>query len=563
MKVYIQGKKPVNLDPSDFKSGGEAKVWIKGDSVYKIYHDPKHMIPVEKIQELQSINLPNVFSPKDIILSPRKKPIGFTMDKAIGESLIKLHTTGFRNDKGITNNHAIELIENIKKTISLVHEKNFLLVDINDLNIVVEHSWVDPNFIDVNSWKTPNFPATAINPNVRDYSSSKFTTLTDWFSFGVITCYLFVGIHPFRGSHKKYNRADVEGRMRDHISIFNKDVRLPRSVRDFSLIPDHYRKWYIDLFENGKRMEPPLLPGTVVMVSVDVRIIQSTDSFEITYYKEFDDIITSHRKVFGRDVTRTKSTIWIDNERMVVSPGVDVIITYVDLNPILVKVSNGILELKCTDHKKEVKCPKFNASNMMIIDNNLFIINSGDVYEIGFTDIGDKIVASVDSSWSIMPGSSEVFDGVIYQLIAGKPYLVIPIPEPGENTKYIENGIPEIQDYKIINAKHKDGVIMLTGLKNSIYDLFIIRFNEYYSSYHCRKIEDVDLQDPNFASLINGIVVSILTDNTLEISRRDPTKPNIDKIYDSDINSTMRLCKNGLEVRFFQDRNLYKIKKKA
>lgn len=561
MKVYIQGKKPVNLNPSDFKSGGEAKVWIKGNNVYKIYHDPKHMIPIEKIQELKSVNLPNVFTPKDIILNHRKKPIGFTMDKAIGEPFIKLYTTGYRNDKGIINKSIIELVENIKKTIQLIHEKNFLLVDINDLNIIVKPNWVEPGFIDVNSWKTPNFPATAINPNVRDYSSNKFTALTDWFSFGVITCYLFVGIHPFRGSHNDYNRSDIEGRMKDHVSIFNPSVRLPRSVRDFSLIPNHYRKWYVELFENGKRAEPPLLPGTVSIVSVDIRIIQSTNSFKITHIKKFDDPIISHRQIFGRDITKTKGALWIDKSKYHVSQGVDIIITDVDLNIVFVKVSDGTLKIMCPKNKEGI-CPEFNASNMMIINNSLFIIDHGDISEIGFTDMGDKIIGSVDSSWSIMPESHEVFDGVIYQLISGNPYLLIPIPKAGENTKYIEKKIEELYGYKVINAKHENGVIMLTGFKDTTYDLFILRFDEQYDSYQCRKIKDVDLQDPNFISLVNGIVVSILTDNTLEISRRDPTKSEVDKIDDPDINSTMKLCKRGTEVRFFQDRNLYEIKKK-
>jgi hypothetical protein len=64
MKVSIQGKKPVNLDPSDYKQGGEAKVWIDKKIVYKIYHDSKHMIPLEKIQELQAIKVNNVVVPK-------------------------------------------------------------------------------------------------------------------------------------------------------------------------------------------------------------------------------------------------------------------------------------------------------------------------------------------------------------------------------------------------------------------------------------------------------------------------------------------------------------------
>lgn len=562
MKVYVQGKKPVNLDPSDYKQGGEAKVWIDKKIVYKIYHDSKHMIPLEKIQELQAIEVDNVVVPKDLILNSRKKPIGFTMDKAIGDPLIKLHTTGFRNTKGIINDHIVALIEMIKKVILEVHELNCLLVDINDLNIIVEPSWTVGNFIDINSWQTPSFPATAINPNVRDWSSKTFTTLTDWYSFAIITCYLFVGIHPFRGSHKKYNRSDVEGRMRDHVSIFNSDVRLPKSVRDFSLIPDYYRKWYIELFENGKRNEPPLLPGTVTIVSVMVKLIKSTDSFKIKFLQRFDSDIIFYKEVFGREIIRTKKSIYINKDNYQVNPGVDIIITEMDVIPVLVKIEDNTLKLRSLSNNKDVIYPVLNASDIMIVNNALFIINDGDIIELGFTDMRNKVIVSVDSTWSIMSNTHEVFDGVIYQLIMGRSYVVIPVPKMGEKTMYIEKEIQELDGYKIINAKHESGVLMVTGFKRTTYDLFIIRFNSDYTQFHCRKIEDVDLEDLNFISLANGMCVSIFADNTLEIFRRDPMRPKVNKIEDSAVDSTMKLCKKGVEVRFFKENKLYSIQMK-
>jgi hypothetical protein len=100
---------------------------------------------------------------------------------------------------------------------------------------------------------------------------------------------------------------------------------------------------------------------------------------------------------------------------------------------------------------------------------------------------------------------------------------------------------------------------MVTGFKRTTYDLFIIRFNSDYTQFHCRKIEDVDLEDLNFVSLANGMCVSIFADNTLEIFRRDPTQPKVNKIEDSAIDSTMKLCKKGVEVRFFKENKLYSI----
>jgi len=83
MEVMVRGKGKVKLDPSDFKAGGEAKVWMIGDTVYKIYHEIKHMIPESKLMELQSLKSPNIVKPEYIILDKKDRPIGFTNDKKL------------------------------------------------------------------------------------------------------------------------------------------------------------------------------------------------------------------------------------------------------------------------------------------------------------------------------------------------------------------------------------------------------------------------------------------------------------------------------------------------
>ena len=53
-----------------------------------------------------------------------------------------------------------------------------------------------------------------------------------------------------------------------------------------------------------------------------------------------------------------------------------------------------------------------------------------------------------------------------------------------------------------------------------------------------------------------------MNDDILEIFSKDLTKTNIQAFDDPDINSTMKLCKDGVEVRFFKENKLYKIKMK-
>ncbi len=557
----VRGKGKVNLDPSDYKAGGEAKVWIHGDVVYKIYHEIKHMTPEAKLMELRSLNAPHIITPIDIILDNKDRPVGYTMNKADGVPMVTMFTTGYQNNNAIEHAHVVSLIENMKSTTSIIHEQDFLIVDYNELNIIVKKDWVTPQYIDTNAWKTPSFPADAIAPYVRDYSSNEFTTLTDWFSFGIITCYLYTGIHPFRGSHPKYSRTDVEGRMKDHVSIFNSDVKLPRQVRSFNSIPDNYLKWYKVMFEDGKRLAPPDLAGITGSVSVIVTVIKSTNSFEITFIREFEDEIIYHKNVYGKEITRTKKEIWINKTNYRVGSGVDIIITQRNLHTVLAKIKDSKLDMICLDNTIDLNYYKMNASSLMIVANTLFVINEREIIEVGFFDGTGKITASVDSSWGLM-SNAEIFNGIIFQHIMGKPYVVIPIPKEGSISSYIELEIPELDGYRIVNGKHENGIVILTGLKNGDYDLFILRFDDNYASYHCRKIDSVDLVSPNFVSLDNGQTIFINAIDEMELFKREPSSTSVIDINDPDIDFTMKLCNNGMQVRFFQGNNLYSIKKK-
>src|SRR4051812_16387004 len=61
-------------------AGGEATVYKKDAIAYRIYHNPKDMIPVNKIQELMHAHSPNVNKPLALIYDTTNgNPIGFTI----------------------------------------------------------------------------------------------------------------------------------------------------------------------------------------------------------------------------------------------------------------------------------------------------------------------------------------------------------------------------------------------------------------------------------------------------------------------------------------------------
>lgn len=294
MEIYVNGK-PVTLTQQNFVAkGGEGKIFQRGNVAYKIYENLVKMIPIAKIKELD-IPDPNIIRPLDPIMNKKKQNIGFTMEW-LGNTniaLCKLFTSKFQKDNGINNDMIIQLVENIKTTTQNIHRYKCLIVDGNELNYLVKPDFITPLFIDVNSWQTPSYPPTAIMPSIRDWTSDTFSQLTDWFSFAIISFQLFIGIHPFKGTHKSYRKNDFLNRVKDRVSVFNSGVRLPPTTRDFNLIPSHYKDWYYKIFENGDRLPPPQLPGQAGTIQVVIKLVKNTGLFEISSIQEFDEDIFS------------------------------------------------------------------------------------------------------------------------------------------------------------------------------------------------------------------------------------------------------------------------------
>ena len=561
MRVTVRGKGDISLTQKDFISqGGEGKVFGKGNIVYKIYDDPKKkMIPEGKIEELSVLTDANILNPKDIIIDKNNLPVGFTMDWVKNTiTLCKIFTNTYREENSIKNDTIIELVHNLRETVEFIHEEKCLIVDANELNFLVDVSTHRiPYFIDVDSYQTKSFPATAIMPSIRDWTRKTFSEETDWYSFATIACQLFIGIHPYKGKHPDYKKGDMKSRCIDHVSIFNKDVRMAKTVRDFDYIPTAYMDWFIELFEKGKRVLPPEDGGTVTAVKTKFIVITSTDNFEIREISEFEGAIIFNRTCFGYEITRTTEMIHLNGNPYKVSKGTDVIYAPKTLIPILVKIDDNILKLKSM--KGGVKEPNIQATDFIIINNTLFAKNGESLIEFQvFEPSGKDITVATKKIWNIMPNSSEIFNGVIYQSVLGKPYLVIPIPE---NDSLINQAVPELEGYRILDAKYENGICVLICHKGTTYSRIVLKFNDSFS-YNIRITDDIDYAPANFVVLENGVVALITDDGTMEVFSKKWDSSTVKTIKDSTIDSEMMLCKSGAKLQFFKGNKLYSIKMK-
>lgn len=549
-KFTIQGKGQVSLSDKDFLAeGGEGKVYLKGSTAFKIYEDPKKMIPYEKIMELSKLDRPNILRPKEVLLNSRKEQAGFTMDH-ISDSfpLCKLFTNDFRNANQITPDDILELVENIMDVTQFIHDQKILIVDGNDLNYLVTHKDVTiPYLIDVNSYQTPNFPATAIMPNIRDWTNDKFSTLTDWFSFAIISCQLFIGIHPFKGKHPSYKKNSLIDRIKDGVSVFNKDVRIPASTRDFSHIPTAFMEWYIKVFEKGERIPPPQIAGLLNVIQVQFETIEGSNNFEI-------------KLIVEKQIKILKYVYHMGNEHFSDSKDCEIIYSDMYNVPIIATTDKGKLVLTDLNKKSTINGLDLFAKALVYVDNKLFILSNDKFMQIDFLESGNDIIPFVNkaNNHTIMPNSTVPFDGCLYSNLLGKPYLMIPQgPKTLMSLKYIK----ELEKYKVIDAKYENNVCMVLGFKDGQYDKFILTFDD--DKYSCRIIDDVLVNDAiNFTVLKNGIVINILEDGVLEIFKNKVGHNQVKVIKDPIISNNMKLCSDGLNVKFFKGTKLYSLKVK-
>jgi len=258
VKIWHEGEL-LSLNKSDFVAqGGEASIYARDGVAFKIYHEPQSTIGSDKIVELQGIVSSVVIGPRAQIRDECGTVVGYSMRHIVDcYTLCQLFPKAFRDRRSLSQETSHALVLQIRQGIEDVHRAGVLLVDGNEMNVLVRSDFGQVFFVDVDSYQTRQYPATAImqsisDPLVRDRC---FTQGSDWFSFAVLAFQLLIGIHPYKGKHSSIK--GLENRMNAGISVFDRGVRLPKAIGDIESIPANYLQWFREVFEGGMRTIPP------------------------------------------------------------------------------------------------------------------------------------------------------------------------------------------------------------------------------------------------------------------------------------------------------------------
>ncbi len=557
IKIFVNGKDLTLTDATYLAQGGEGMVHSMGQTAYKIYHEPKKCISESKIKELAALDMPNVLGPRDVIYdSNSKKPIGYTMPFIRdSEYLCRLFVGNFKTSNNITDGMIVSLVDNMRTTLLEIHKKNVVVGDYNEMNFLVDKKFTTVYHIDVDSYQTKNFKCTAIMDSIRDRALpyGEFNQNSDWFSWAIVTFQLYTGIHPFKGKHPAYKPNDMDGRMKNNISVFDPDVKVPKCLQDFSNIPPAHLAWYKKIFINGERGIPPESGDLSTMTKQSPAIIIDGNGLKVEllhdyihsilgvyHYNNLRYVVTTHG-VFKQETEVTKFS----------KPQVNMLLGNVlCVSPIIaMKVGDSVAFF---DLDKQ-KLGEISADSYMQYNGSIYTIRNSVLTENYFEQIGSikhltKAVATVTEN------SSKMFPGVICQDIFGAMKLTIPY----EHKKCANVAIPELNGYRIIDAKRSGQICVLIGEKMGIFDRVVIYFNDTFTSYEFRKDVDVDYRSVNMMLKQNGMAITIKDLNTLELFY--DIKRGYKEIVDSPIDMNMNLCDGAAQTMFANNSQLYVIK---
>ena len=560
MQVFIKGSNnKINLTKNSFiSSGGEGNIYAQKGTVFKIYQNPKVVIPYSKIKELSAIKNSNVIKPEKLVLNTKNSPIGYTMKLVPNAySLCQIFPRAFRDRTGMNIKNVLHLVQKMQKTISDIHKKNILIVDLNEMNFLVDKKFNDIFFIDVDSYQTKNFPATAIMESIRDRHNSTFSELTDWFSFCIVSFQMFTSIHPYKGKH--HTLKGLENRMLANIPVFHKDVRFPKACLPFDVIPQAYKDWYKALLFDGKRLPPPSDPVDIIVVPVVVKTIMGNEDFDITEIFECNSNIVKYMSLSGSRYTITSKDLYISQKKIVQDNKSE----YVAITPLL----NKIISASLVDgdvvlyNSSDSTTPKYNikADGIMSYKDRVYIKNKDTVSELEFIEIGNNIHVVPKIVANVMENATKLYDGVIIQNILGS-FMASVFPSSGV---HYQIQCPEFKDYQIIDAKYIDNVLIVIGSKKGEYDKFILKFDDKFSTYSLRKVEDIVYTGINFTVLENGLVIHINEDEEIEVFSNKKESNTIKVISNDDIiQGDMKLFNDGVKVLFSKNKKMYQLKMK-
>ena len=562
MKYTVKGFGEISLTNKHFVAkGGEGSIYVRGNTAYKIYEHAPNMIPEAKIRELSVLDRPQIIKPEAIILGKKNQPVGYTMRFVADTTpLARLFTKTFKQKNGISPEMSIRLVKKLQEIMLYIHSKKILVVDVNEMNFLANKTLDDFFAIDVNTYQTQHFPATAIMQSVWDCHSKEFTEETDWFSWGVITFQLLTGIHPYKGNHPDFTGMPIadrlEARMQKNVSVFNPNTAVPKVVMPFDVIPSSLRSWYKSVFEDGHRGIPPVDYEAMIQLIAKVREITGGNLFDITHLEDYvGEIVDVFCAGPVRVVQTNKGIVYKKKDFPFLNAKVG-FTAKMDW-PIVAYLDGANLKLHNLESDDALPI-NMHIDGFLESGGRIYAKAGTQIVEITLTEVGRNVLPAVKTVGQVVE-TSKIFDGVIFQNMLGR-FVASIFPESG---RHYQIAIPELDDYRVIDAKYQNNVLVVIAVtRGGEYDRFTIRFSSDRTKYDLRKNENITYMGINFAVADHGVCVLMNEEEKIEAFANVRNVSQVKVMDDPAVGADMKFFHDGSAILFAQGKKLYSIRMK-
>lgn len=548
LQVYLQGK-PIELTQSHYKgAGGEGTIYARDGMAFKIYHEADKCIPEGKIKELATINLSNVLGPREVIKTRAGKPIGFVMPfKDQTQYLCKLFTKGFCEANQVGPTEALNLVKSMQETLDAIHHRSILVVDYNEMNFLTNPAFTEVYYIDVDCYQTPHYPATAIMASIQDpqVKNNQWSEESDWFSFGILACQLYIKTHPYKGRHPDHGK-NWQAMMAAGVSIFNPNTKMPPATLDLSAIPRGHRKWLEAVMEHGERSKPPLPDADLTAYTQPkTKLITSTQSVEIKEIIRVDGEIQAVRIIAGTRYIRTKKGLYAEDKlirKFVPTSGYQARRTKHEICPIDGASATAPPEQQCallefnplqniltvsdlTGRLEET----FSTKGFYVANNRIYVTNENHLVEIAIVNLGAKPIAAKSLVAQIFH-QHQIFDGIVIQDVIG--ICIITIAHEAGRANNLK--VPALNGHRILSAKQEKGFAMILSEHQGKFYRSTLTFDKSYSSLEISQEETISQEEINFTVLDRGICIATNSDeielfanlSQKKVVENSPVEPN-------------------------------------
>lgn len=291
---YFLGNKSIHINPKQLiGQGGEADIYkLNNNDVIKLFKTPQHpafakdisaqkaaQLRIEEHQhKLQQFpqGLPqNILAPRDLIRDGQGKIVGYTMPYLKdAQPLYRYGDRRFREQYGIDHNQVIQIFSTLHHTIKTLHQKDIVIGDFNDLNILILQT--NPFLIDTDSWqfnqfKCRVFTARFVDPCLCDKEldylelQNSYNQDSDWYSYSLMLFRCLLYVELYGGIYIGNNANNLTGKIipqlarpLHRINVFNPQVKYPKPALHYRVLRDDMVHYYQQLSEQDLRGEFPL-----------------------------------------------------------------------------------------------------------------------------------------------------------------------------------------------------------------------------------------------------------------------------------------------------------------